>query len=489
MTPSPATTRSREPAVAVVAGTTAAIYYDTIAGNQASAGGGLDIPIPVSPISGNIVASNTPVNCSSSYEFNKDLTRGNLEDDPEGSCFTASGDNLIGQDPKLGPLAYSGGATKTMALMPGSPAIGFDGRSTLITVDQRGFQRTPGSRSVSDLGAWDSGGVHATAHQLIVNELRLGPSSGTNDGYVDVYNPSGSPVATAGWWLGYQNASGNPQGVSLPDTTVPAGGHLLIGPSDFTLGSYATPDLTAGLGLSTGTGVKLEAQDDTITDQVGPSGSDYHAGTPLPRASLGTSDAAFVRRYSGGVPVDTDNNASDFSLVATDAATNAHGSGAVLGTPGPLALSSPTQQNAVARSYLLDSGTSASAAPNRVYDPATGLLTVRRAIINTSRTQTINALRLRLTSITTYGNTTSSQAILTVRSSHDETVDGKPIEGLALDKPPVQDLSGGGLNSSLTVPLPRGGLAPGEAVNVDLLFHVERGGSFSFGYNAEATTS
>ena len=125
----------------------------------------------------------------------------------------------------------------------------------------------------------------------------------------------------------------------------------------------------------------------------------------------------------------------------------------------------------------------------RVFNAGTGTLTVRRKITNVSATQTITALRLRFTSITTYGNTTASQAILTVRSSSDETVGGKSVTGLILDQPPNQDASGGGLNSSLTVPLPSGGLAPGQPVNVDIVFHAVRGGSFSFGYNAEATVS
>jgi hypothetical protein len=93
-----------------------------------------------------------------------------------------------------------------------------------------------------------------------------------------------------------------------------------------------------------------------------------------------------------------------------------------------------------------------------------------------------------LTSVTTFGNTTASQAILEAESSSNETVGGQPVEGVTLEQPPSQP-AGGGLNSSWSVPLPSGGLSPGQSVNVDLVFHVVRGGSFSFGYNAEATTT
>jgi hypothetical protein len=80
----------------------------------------------------------------------------------------------------------------------------------------------------------------------------------------------------------------------------------------------------------------------------------------------------------------------------------------------------------------------------------------------------------------------ASQAILVAGSSSSETVGGKAVEGLTLDAPPSAP-NKGGLDSTLTVPLPSGGLAPGQSVNVDLVFHAVRGGSFSFGYNAEAT--
>ena len=58
----------------------------------------------------------------------------NLIDDADSAGgLSASDGNLLGVDPKLGPLAYNGGSTETMALLPGSPAIGagaLDGVST-----------------------------------------------------------------------------------------------------------------------------------------------------------------------------------------------------------------------------------------------------------------------------------------------------------------------------------------------------------------------
>ena len=66
-----------------------------------------------------------------------------------------TGGAITGQDPRLGPLGDYGGPTQTMALLPGSPAIGkgitadYPGTSTPITTDQRGAPRG----SVVDIGA------------------------------------------------------------------------------------------------------------------------------------------------------------------------------------------------------------------------------------------------------------------------------------------------------------------------------------------------
>ena len=68
--------------------------------------------------------------------------------------------NLIGTDPKLSPLSNYGGSTQTMALLPGSPAIGAgavdraygaDGKP--LTTDQRGLPRVINGKI--DIGAYE----------------------------------------------------------------------------------------------------------------------------------------------------------------------------------------------------------------------------------------------------------------------------------------------------------------------------------------------
>jgi hypothetical protein len=64
---------------------------------------------------------------------------------------TANSSGIIATNPALGPLAYNGGPTPTMALLPGSPAANAGDAALAPPIDQRGAPRPNGSNS--DLGA------------------------------------------------------------------------------------------------------------------------------------------------------------------------------------------------------------------------------------------------------------------------------------------------------------------------------------------------
>jgi predicted outer membrane repeat protein len=73
-------------------------------------------------------------------------------------------DDLIGVDPKLGPLANNGGPTQTMLPLPGSPAIDNGSDATCAAspvngVDQRGIPRPQGARC--DIGAVETDTIFA----------------------------------------------------------------------------------------------------------------------------------------------------------------------------------------------------------------------------------------------------------------------------------------------------------------------------------------
>jgi hypothetical protein len=115
--------------------TLATLTNCTVSGNAAGRGGGLDNYF------GRLVLTNTIVAGQKSG--------GDVFGDYTGT------NNLIGGDPLLAPLGDYGGPTPTMAVLPGSPAIGGGTSGVAIpTTDQRGFARGP---SV-DIGAYQSQG-------------------------------------------------------------------------------------------------------------------------------------------------------------------------------------------------------------------------------------------------------------------------------------------------------------------------------------------
>ncbi len=79
----------------------------------------------------------------------------NLFSDSPPDVFLAPTD-LVNTNPLLGPLANHGGPTQTMALLPGSPAIGAGVAVAGITTDQRGIARPQGE--APDIGAFESQG-------------------------------------------------------------------------------------------------------------------------------------------------------------------------------------------------------------------------------------------------------------------------------------------------------------------------------------------
>jgi CSLREA domain-containing protein len=112
---------------------------------------------------GNGITVYTPDDCFSSgtvgeLAYDLILTTTNC------SITGPQGNNIVGQDPLLGPLQNNGGSTQTRALLPGSPAIdagplaGCTGVGAApLTTDQRGFPR-PANGAGSfrcDMGAYE----------------------------------------------------------------------------------------------------------------------------------------------------------------------------------------------------------------------------------------------------------------------------------------------------------------------------------------------
>jgi hypothetical protein len=169
----------------LAAGGTYALYTDgdsltisnsTIAFNHSNLPGGAAVRFQGS-------SANNPLTLQSSIIANN--TAG-LSNEPA-DLFMASGhgilsgaDNLViasnvsdpnvitaTADPRLGPLQFNGGRTRTHTLLPGSPAMGMGNHTGLppwITNDQRGpgYPRTTGPAAKVDMGAFQLDTIFAT---------------------------------------------------------------------------------------------------------------------------------------------------------------------------------------------------------------------------------------------------------------------------------------------------------------------------------------
>ncbi len=135
---------------AIWSGASLQLIDSTVSGNSGAIGGGL-YNTGSATLENSIVA-NSPAGGDISNEGT--LTGGyDLIGDGSGGAGLT---NLIAGDPLLGPLAWNGGPTQTMALLTGSPAIG-KGSVALIpagsTTDQRGAPRT--NAGTVDIGAFE----------------------------------------------------------------------------------------------------------------------------------------------------------------------------------------------------------------------------------------------------------------------------------------------------------------------------------------------
>jgi endonuclease G len=381
------------------------------------------------------------------------------------------------------------------------------GSEYIVNPSGAGFTFSPSSRTFSNLAANQTADFTATP-QVIISEFRFRGTNGATDEFVELYNQTDQAVGMTGWTL----VSGGTVLYTISSGSIPARGHYLITGANYSLpvasDAALGADIPDGAGIALfnnasnwATGARLDAAGFSTADSL------YLEGGGLSPAGGVTTDGehAYVRKMTTGVPQDTDNNNSDFVLVATDPV--AVGSGAVLGAPGPENRTSPIQRNAQIKVSLIDpqcsgfgvvtSGcarvrTAAGANPTTAQY---GTLRLRRKFTNTTAAN-VTALRFRVVGITTLGSPgagsgqadlrliTSSPADFNVTLTNGTEV---PVRGTQVETPPAQP-NGGGLNSAAVTITTATPILPGNSVNVEFTLGVQQEGNFSFFVNVEAIT-
>lgn len=377
------------------------------------------------------------------------------------------------------------------------------------------------------------------AHAVLITEYRLDGPGGLRDEFVELYNNTNESITvstsdnSAGWALvtGRESATGvtlETYMVVPTGTVIPARAHYLVTGDAYSLAGYGGTNRALGDVMSQSDlsgddaqhpfrGVALfrtaNANNFTAQNRLDAAGG----ACADPRLSegrvsglcrnVGTAESpaanySLIRKQPTGTPQDTDNNADDFVLVAVESPLQSASAGASLaaelGAPGPENLNSPTQHNATIKASLIDAQAAAALPPNRVRaggqipNGQFGTLTIRRRFTNKTG-RTVRALRFRLTGITTLGTPVESgpQADLRAVSSSDTDVLTSTgiitVRGTIHEQPPTQTL-GGGLNSTLVVPLAGGALISNASIDVQFVLGVQQEGAFRFFVNVEALT-
>jgi len=148
------------------------LQEDTISGNSV----GLGAPQAKAALTNTVLAGNSTADCVvAPLSGSENNLIGVDNAGSNSSCASLAGvdGNVVGTttDPvkaDLGPLGNNGGPTQTMALEPGSPAIGAGNPTACAAapvndLDQRGDPRNAPARGTCDIGAYDTGGTETSS--------------------------------------------------------------------------------------------------------------------------------------------------------------------------------------------------------------------------------------------------------------------------------------------------------------------------------------
>ncbi|MFI2713245.1 putative Ig domain-containing protein [Micromonospora sp. NPDC018662] len=337
--------------------------------------------------------------------------------------------------------------------------------------------------------------VRAVPGQVIIGQFAQSGTAGNKDQFIGLRSNLPLDVPIAGFKI--QAPGGFSLTIPASARPLPARRGYLVAGSDYSLNNIL-PDLVVdNLGPTDG-GFRLVAPDvpGTVTDAAG-SAPGFFQGTALPAfSSPPYVTHAWGRIEENGQLVDTGNTRNDFRLVATVLGP-INGVPSALGSPSPRNTLGTYQQNDVLQSTRLDPDVSNAAAPNRVVSGNTIILRFR--LTNRSSTSAITQARLRITALSQVngapkpnGPTPSPHGNLRVINPSTPTSSVTlsnatvvTVNNLRMDAP-ATDPPGGGLFTTLTVPLDLGGLGPGVSTNVALWLRIETPGPFWVGWDADA---
>jgi hypothetical protein len=177
------------------------------------------------------------------------------------------------------------------------------------------------------------------ATDLVISEFRFRGSAGAADEFIEIYNPTASPIDLNGWQIRGSNNTGG-SGNRFTFTTsvlLQSGQHYLIANNGYN--DSVSADVTYGSGITDDGGVALLRPDNSIADQVGmtaacPPGTCYVEGTPLTSFGTSNTDQSYERRPGGTSDScqDTSVNSADFQVLVPSSPQNSSSPLSLCGT-------------------------------------------------------------------------------------------------------------------------------------------------------------
>jgi CSLREA domain-containing protein len=299
---------------------TVTVSFSTFSGNSASYPGpstggavqasGGSVTVLQSILANSLSNSVTGADCDQLDPGTVALTNSLVENNSDCTGTVASS-----ADPMLGSLADNGGATMTLALLAGSPAINLANDVGCPSTDQRGVARPQGAHC--DLGSYEFGDVSPVVSSI--NRASANPTS----------------AATVNFTVTFSEAV---TGVDVGDlvlTTTGVTGTSITGIS----GSGATYTVTVNTGTGSGT-IRLDLVDD---DSIQDSGGNALGGTGAGNGSFSSGQVYTVDKSLTFAVVSSINRASanptnastvDFTVTFSEAVTGVDVGDFVLTTTG-----------------------------------------------------------------------------------------------------------------------------------------------------------
>lgn len=372
------------------------------------------------------------------------------------------------------------------------------------------------------------------ANTLLISEFRLRGSAGTTDEFIELYNNSSSGhtvAAASGTGYGVAASDGSLR-CSVPNGTFfPARSHFLcVNTGGYSLTNYpagngttATGDATYTTGIPDNIGIAVFNNNSggaswNLANRFDAIGSTseantlYREGAGYPPLSATSVEQTVYRALDPitGLPVDTDNNATDLVFATTTG--QQLGAGQRLGAAGPQNLGSPIFAGNSFSANLLDTSKALSMLPNRVRDTTSdpgnnsqhGTVSIRRRFRNETGAN-ISRLRFRIEDISTFPAPLGtadlrfrSSTLVVVAAINDAATcaaTGSPstppctvsVQGTTIETPPAQALSGG-FNTSISAGTVTLGtpLANNASINLQFLFGVQAQGAYHIEFQLEA---